>query len=119
MQNESLALSARTSAAHIAMSGQANAMEDFQLMRQQADVLIKSGFLPSSIKTPEQAITIMLTGRELGVPTMTALRKINVIQGQPTIAPELMLALIRRTGELENFEIESSAAGGVVCTMKR
>lgn len=68
-------------------------ISDWQMMRDQAQVLLKSGFLPQSIKTPEQALTIMLTGRELGIPAMQALRGITVIQGTPAIKPELMLAL--------------------------
>jgi predicted RNA-binding Zn-ribbon protein involved in translation (DUF1610 family) len=66
---------------------------DWAIMREQAAVALKSGFLPVTIKTPEQALTIMLTGRELGVPPMIALRGINVIQQTPAIKPELMLAL--------------------------
>lgn len=56
-------------------------------------MLVKTGFLPASIKTPEQAVAIMLTGRELGVAPMQSLRGINVIKGTPTVKPELMLAL--------------------------
>jgi hypothetical protein len=63
------------------------------MMRDQAGVLVKTNFLPAAIKTAEQAMAIMLTGRELGIPPMQALRGVNVIQGTPTIKPELMLAL--------------------------
>ena len=68
-------------------------LANWQVMTQQAEMLVKSGFLPASIKTKEQAVAIILTGQELGLPPMLALRKINVIQGVPTVAPELMLAL--------------------------
>ena len=66
---------------------------NWQVMREQSEVLLKSGFLPKSITSPEQAMAIILTGQELGLPAMQALRGITVIQGQPTIKPELMLAL--------------------------
>lgn len=66
---------------------------DFPNMMNMAATLIKSGFLPIAIKTPAQAVAIMLTGRELGIPAMQALRQINVIQGKPTMAAELMLSL--------------------------
>lgn len=69
------------------------AMTPWQEMKDQAGMLVKTGFLPSSIKTPEQAVAIMLTGKELGVPPMQSLRGVNVIQGQPVVKPELMLAL--------------------------
>lgn len=78
-------------------------MAEWQILRQQAEVLVKTKFLPKSIETPEQAMAIMLTGRELGIGPMAALNTINVIAGKPTISPQLMLALINRTGELEDF----------------
>lgn len=70
--------------------------ETWGLMKQQASVLVQGGFLPHSIKTPEQAISIMLAGRELGIPPMEAFSSISVIKGKPTKSPELMLKLILR-----------------------
>ena len=58
--------------------------------------LIKTGFLPEAIKTPAQAVAIMLKGEELGIPRMYALSNIHVIKGKPTCSAELMLTLIRR-----------------------
>lgn len=66
----------------------------WDMMKDQADTLVRSGFLPYSIKKPEQAIAIMLKGRELGIPAMQAFSHIHIIQGKPTISAELMLALI-------------------------
>lgn len=68
----------------------------WDLMVRQADILIKSRFLPASIDTPEKAITIMMTGAELGVPRMQALRQIYVVGGKPTCMAELMAAMIYR-----------------------
>jgi hypothetical protein len=93
-------------------------MSDWQVMRQQAEMLVKTGFLPNSIKTPDQAVAIILTGRELGIGTMAALNSINVIAGKPTISPQLMLALINRTGELEDFSVADDGQACAV-TMKR
>jgi hypothetical protein len=76
--------------------------------------LLKSGMLPAAIRTPEAALVIILTGRELGIGPMMAFQKINVIQGKPTIAPELMLALARRQGLLEDLKIEDD---GNKCTV--
>ena len=72
------------------------AAQGWTLMKQQASELIKSGFLPSGIKTPEQAVAIMLKGRELGIPPMQALSHIHIINGKPTMSAELMLAQIMR-----------------------
>jgi hypothetical protein len=95
----------------------------WKLMTEQANILLKSKFLPNSIQTPEQAIAIMMTARELNIPPMAAFSTINVIQGKPTVSPQLMLALINRSGQLENIEIHTDAVKGmpvaVSVTMKR
>jgi len=85
---------------------------------QVAGVLLKSGFLPQAYKTPEQVLSVMLTAHELNIPPMMALRTIDIIQNQPTLSPELMLALIRRSGELEDMHIKDDGRTCYV-TMKR
>ena len=82
--------------------------DTWSIMRQQAEVLVKSGFLPVAINTPEKALAIMQKGRELGIPPMEAMSSINVIQGKPSVSPQLMLALARRTGELEDIHMDVS-----------
>jgi hypothetical protein len=63
-------------------------------LKDQATVLLQSGFLPTSIKTGPQAIAIMMKGYELGIPPMQALSEIDIIQGRPTCKATLQLALI-------------------------
>lgn len=92
---------------------------EFGVMKETATMLVKTGFLPGAIKTAEQAIAIILTGRELGIGTMAALNTINVIQGKPTVSPQLMLALIERSGELDDIQIEPHNGNAIRCTMKR
>ncbi len=77
-------------------------------LMQVAEMLTKSGLLPQSIKTKEQAAVIILKGRELGFPTLEAFAQINVIQGKPTISPQGMISLVRRTGQLEYLKIEQN-----------
>lgn len=91
---------------------------EFAVMKETAKMLVSTKFLPQAIQTPEQAIAIILTGRELGIGTMAALNTINVIQGKPTVSPQLMLALIERSGQLTDIQIEVEG-GAVRCTMKR
>lgn len=69
---------------------------EWMALKDQATTVVKSGLLPTAIKTPEQAIAIALKGRELGVPMMQAFAHIHIIQGKPTISAELMLSLIFR-----------------------
>jgi hypothetical protein len=79
---------------------------EWQMIKEQATMLVTTGFLPASIKTPEQAIAIALKGRELGIPPMQAFAHIHIIQGKPTISAELQLALIFKNcpGAVINYE---------------
>jgi hypothetical protein len=93
--------------------------QSFDQMLQRAELLLKSGFLPTSIKTKEQAATIILTGREFGIGDMEALRSINVIQGKPCLAAQLMLGLCYRTKQVEDFQVVESTAEVCEISMKR
>jgi len=75
-------------------------------MRAFAGDLIPTGMLPASIKTPGQAMAIMLRGRELGIGPMEALMSIDVINGKVRSSTQLMLALIYRSRLAENIEFE-------------
>ncbi len=94
-------------------------MNQWQMMRQQAEVLVKSGFLPIAINTPEKALAIMQKGRELKIPPMEALSSINIIQGKPSVSPQLMLALARRTGQLEDLQMEVSEKAAKVIIKRK
>lgn len=86
--------------------------------KQVASEMIKSGFLPRALNTPEKVITVIMTGRELNVPMMEALRGIHVIDNKPALSPQLMLAMINRSGVLEDLQIDSQTTYCKV-TMKR
>lgn len=87
-------------------------------LRDLGAMLVSSGFLPRDVNTPEKAVVIILKGRELGLEPMAALNGITVIQGKPTVSPQLMLSLINASGLLEDLKIESTDQGASV-TMKR
>lgn len=70
--------------------------QEWTTIRDMAQALLPTGFLPAAIKTPEQAVLIILKGRELGIPALYSLSNIVVIQGKPTANAELMLALVQR-----------------------
>lgn len=71
---------------------------DYEVYLELAERFIESGFLPAAITTPAQALAIMLTGRELGLPPMLSLRMIHVVDGKPGMASELILARFRQAG---------------------
>lgn len=91
----------------------------FSAMAKVAETLLKSGFLPQAIKTSAQAIAIILTGKELGIPAMQSLRMINVIQGKPTMAAELMLALAYQHVPGFKYQVIKSTATECTCLFER
>lgn len=84
------------SALQVLESPRGSDLQWWNMAKDQATMLVKTGFLPESIKTAEQAVAIMMKGRELGIPAMYALSNIVIIKGKPTCNSELMLALIYR-----------------------
>lgn len=89
--------------------------DEYQLITSLAKVAADSGYCG---KNDKQAAFIMIKGYELGISPMQALDGIQVIQGKTTVSPQLMLALINRSGELEDMNIDSKPT---ICTvtMKR
>ncbi len=81
---------------------------EWQALQQQAKSLVLSKFLPKAIDTPEKAIAVMMTGRELGIGPMQALRCVHIIDGKPTLAAELIAALVLRRVPGAVFEVTSS-----------
>jgi hypothetical protein len=79
-----------------------------------ADVLVRSGMLPSAIRSREAAAAIILKGRELGIGAMEAFAGITVIQGKPTVSPQLMLSLINRSGLMCDMDVTDD---GRTCTV--
>ena len=92
---------------------------EWQQMKERAAMLIKTGFLPQSLKTPEQVIAVALVGRELGIGMMEAIRGVNIIQGKPSVSPQLMLALAIRTGQMESYSMKSDASGATVMVKRK
>ena len=68
----------------------------YESMKEQADILVKSGFLPTTIKTADQAMAIAIKGVEVGLPMMQSFSHINIIGGKPAISAEGMNFLIRK-----------------------
>jgi hypothetical protein len=67
---------------------------EWAMLQSQAEMVIESGLLPDSIKSPAAALVIMLKGRELGLPPLMALSTIHVIKGKPSLSAEAVAALI-------------------------
>lgn len=64
-----------------------------------ADELAKSNLLPAAYRgKAENVLLAMEYGTALGVPPMTAIQGVHVIEGKPTLSADLMAALVRREG---------------------
>lgn len=87
-------------------------------MKERAELLVKSGFLPKTVNTAEKAVAIMILGAEYGIPPMKAFQSIDVIDGKPALSAQLQLALCQNTKELEDLIIKHDPAYCEV-TMKR
>ena len=87
----------------------------YELMAKLATVAARSGYTANN---EVQALFVMLKGFEIGVSPIQALEGIQVIKGKTTVSPQLMLAMINRSGLMEDINIDSSAERCIV-TMKR
>lgn len=79
-------------------------MEEWSLIIEVAKTVAPTQFVPSGLRgnVPATAAAI-LTGRELKIGPMQALKQIAIIDGKATLSAELMVALVRREGH--SFEV--------------
>lgn len=64
-----------------------------------AQRVARTEFVPEALRgKPEAVLACILAGHEVGVGPMQALSKIHVIKGRPTMAAELMRAIVLREG---------------------
>lgn len=102
--------------AELALQPKSTALLDptnWNMIKEQASILVRSGMLPSSVTKPEAAVAIMMKGVELNIPPMQAFSHIHIIKGKPTISAELMLALIYRM--FPNAEIDFQTYENDIC----
>lgn len=88
---------------------------EYDLMSKLATIAFKSGYTQQN---EAQLLFVMAKGFEIGVSPMQALDGIQVIKGKTTVSPQLMLALINRSGQLEDMKIDGNATQCTV-TMTR
>lgn len=83
-----------------------------------AQRIARTDFVPTAFRgKPEAVMAAMLTGRELGIGPMQALSKIHVIEGRPSMAAELMRAVVMRAGH--DIWVEDSNSTRVTLGGKR
>ena len=65
--------------------------------------LLKSGMLPDHIRTPEQAMFIILAGAEIGMPATRALRSLQIVKGKIVEGADSQLARFKEAGGRGEF----------------
>lgn len=91
--------------------------QNFGEVERLASMVAKVGIC--GVKSPEEAAIRLLTGMELGLSPMQALRGINVINGRPALGAELMVALCQRSPQCEYFDpVETSATSATWVTRR-
>jgi hypothetical protein len=76
---------------------------DFGNLMALATQLVPTGMLPEHIKTPGQALAIILTGRELGMAPMRALRSLAMVKGKVVESADSQLARFKADGGRAQF----------------
>ena len=76
-----------------------------------AERICKSALVPVAYRgKPVDTAIAMMYGQEVGLPAMTSVQVINVINGRPTFAATGMTALIRRAGHSITGDINNNGA---------
>lgn len=84
--------------------------DEWSMMREMAGSLVRSGFLPQSIRTDVQALAVILAGREMGFPPMASTRLLHVVNGKVGLSAKAMLALAYRNIPGFEFKVVTSTA---------
>lgn len=83
--------------------------ETFDDLWRMATVLAKSELLPPALRNnPASIAVVAMTGRDLGLSAMQAIRGIHVVEGRPAFSAGLMQALVRSRDRKNKIEILES-----------
>lgn len=86
-----------------------------------SELLARASIIPDALRgKPHDVLVAVLTGAELGISPMQALREIYVVKGRPFIASLLRVALIRQSPECLAWQlVESTAKKATYRTQRR
>ena len=83
-----------------------------------AEIMAASGLMPKGIDTAPAVFVAVQMGLEVGLSPMQAVQNIAVINGRPSMWGDAVLALVRSSGLLEDFD-ETIDGETAICTAKR
>lgn len=66
-----------------------------------ATIIVDSGLAPRGLETPQKVAVAIMHGLEIGLTPMTALQRIAVVNGRPTIWGDAAIGLVRGSGVCE------------------
>ncbi len=86
-----------------------------------SEMLSKSGILPDALKgRPHDILVTIMTGTELGLSPMAAIRDIYVVKGKGYMSALLKIALVKQSDECEYFRcVESTDKKAIFETKRR
>ena len=84
-------------------------------------VAAASALAPDALRNrPQDALIVLMAGRELGFAPMQSLRLLTVIKGKVTLTADGTVALVRRSGECVQWRlVESSATRATYTTTRK
>jgi len=73
-----------------------------------------------AVQSPEAALMILLTGKDLGLTASQSLRAIHVISGKPVVAADALVAAVRRSGLCDSWRVvESTPTSATIETRRK
>lgn len=98
-----------------------NTLEDVVRM---AQYILKSGFAPKGMQTVEALVVAIECGKEVGLPTMSAVQNIAVINGRPTIFGDAVLGICMSSPRFDHGAFSETIEGDgdnmrAVCRVRR
>jgi hypothetical protein len=73
-------------------------------------VAAASALAPDALRNrPQDALMVLMAGRELGFAPMQSLRLITVIKGKITLAADATVALVRKSGRADDADVDHRA----------
>src|SRR5690606_31080687 len=92
----------------------------FERAEQIAVRLSKSTLLPSALRgKPADLAVIMITGHELGLSPMQALRGLHVVEGRPILSADLIVGLVNKHPACKYFRLVESTDEQATCETPR
>lgn len=104
-------------------TGEGVGLQTFGQAYDLAEMIAQSGFAPKGMESPKALTIAIAFGAELGLTPLAAIQNIAPINNRPTLWGNAMLAVVMRSGNLEDIQetMENSDKEGptAVCTVKR